>query len=147
LIILTAAAVRFDLRRDKIPNRLILYGMITGIFFRLAGDIFLKNLWDIPVIILEFLSLFVCLWPLYRMSALGAGDCKLLLMTGIFLPVKPVFFIFITSLFIAAAAGVLKMLFYRGLKKKKGMMRIHFSVSVFTAVCLYAGRVWMAAAK
>lgn len=130
------AAAWFDLRGDKIPNRLVLCGMASGILLRITGDLLLDNLWDIPVLVPEFLLLFFCLWPIYQVGGLGAGDCKLLLIAGIFLPVKQAFFIFIASLFIAAIGGVLLLLTGKLLKKKQGMTKIHFSIPVLGALLL-----------
>ncbi len=130
------AAVWFDLHGDKIPNCLVLCGMASGVLLRTAGGFLSDNLWDIPVLIPEFLLLFFCLWPIYQVGGLGAGDCKLLLMAGIFLPVKQAFFIFTASLFIAAMGGVLLLLTGKLLKKKRGMTRIHFSIPVLGALLL-----------
>ncbi len=134
-----AAAAWHDLHRDKIPNYLILYGMVMGIILRAAKDILLRDLWDIPTLILEFLLLFFCLWPVYQIGGLGAGDCKLLLVAGIFLPVKQALFVIIVSFFIAAAGGILQLVIKKVIKKKAVTGKIHFSVPLLLAMLLYLG--------
>ncbi len=134
-----AAAAWHDLHRDKIPNHLILCGMVLGIILRIAKDILLKDLWDIPTLVLEFLSLFFCLWPVYQTGGLGAGDCKLLLVAGIFLPVKQALFVIIVSFIIAAAGGILQLAIKKALKKKVVTGKIHFSVPLLLAMLLYLG--------
>lgn len=129
-------AAGYDLHSDKIPNRLILYGMVWGSLIRLTADIFSKNTGDIPVLILELFLLFLCLWPVYQAGGLGAGDCKLLLMTGVFLPVKQVLFVLICSLFFAAGGGVLKMLWEKRVKRKQAAGKVHFSIPLLAAVVL-----------
>lgn len=104
---LAAAAAWFDLRKNIIPNRLVFPGMGIGIFLRAAVGILGGDPSDMPEMAAEIFVLFICLWPFYLMGGLGAGDCKLLLLAGVFLPVKQAIFVVVSTFFIAAAGIVL----------------------------------------
>lgn len=104
---LATAAAWFDLRKNIIPNRLVFPGMGIGIFLRAAVGILGGDPSDMPEMAAEIFVLFICLWPFYLMGGLGAGDCKLLLLAGVFLPVKQAIFVVVSTFFIAAAGIVL----------------------------------------
>lgn len=107
MTMLAAAAAWFDLRKNIIPNRLVFPGMGIGIFLRAAVGILGGDPSDMPEMAAEIFVLFICLWPFYLMGGLGAGDCKLLLLAGVFLPVKQAIFVVVSTFFIAAAGIVL----------------------------------------
>lgn len=124
--ILAITAAWFDLRKNIIPNRLLFSGMGMGILLRTAEDILRKDSRDILSMAAEVAILFICLWPFYVMGGLGAGDCKLLLMTGVFLPVKQTVFVVTGTFFIAAAEIVLLTLLYKikGEERKIKIVRL-----------------------
>ncbi len=140
-ILLVLIAVLFDFRTDKIPNRLILAGILTALPLRLTLAAITENRYDIGQLFIGTFLLFLCLWTVYQMGGLGAGDCKLLLMTGIFLPVKSTIFITIGAFFIAAAAGVIKLLAGWLAHKEKLPRKIHFSWPVFCMALLHEAAV------
>lgn len=107
MTMLATAAAWFDLRKNIIPNRLVFPGMGIGIFLRAAVGILGGDPSDMPEMAAEIFVLFICLWPFYLMGGLGAGDCKLLLLAGVFLPVKQAIFVVVSTFFIAAAGIVL----------------------------------------
>lgn len=113
MTILAILAAWFDLRKNIIPNRLVFSGMGIGILFRTTADILREDPSDILVMAAEVIVLLICLWPFYAMGGLGAGDCKLFLMTGVFLPVKQMIFVVTGTFLIAAAIIMLLALFYR----------------------------------
>lgn len=136
LILLSAGASWFDMRRDIIPNRLVFFGMGLGAVFRITMDILAKTPLDILIMALFVIVLFFCLWPVFVMGGLGAGDCKLLLMAGVFLPVKQAVFVIVSTFFIAAAEGMLLILAYSIREKKRKITAIHFAPSFVLAVLL-----------
>ncbi len=72
-VILTASSVS-DLYKYKIPNRWILIGWLSGLFFRLyeSGISGMgEGIFCVAVSIL-------LLWPLFMIRGIGAGDVKLL---------------------------------------------------------------------
>lgn len=134
LIILAAAASWFDMRRDMIPNRLLIPGLGAGVILRMTIDILEKKPLDILIMAAEVIVLFICLWPVYSTGGLGAGDCKLLLLAGVFLPVKQAIMVIISTFFIAAIEIVLLWLISRFGKRKRKIKAIHFAPAFLGAV-------------
>ena len=132
--VLAALAAWFDLRKGIIPNRLVFPGMGMGILLRITTDIFGGDPLDIFVMAAEVTILMICLWPVYVMGGLGAGDCKLLLIAGVFLPAKRAVFVIASSFFIAAAGIVLWKLICGMRKEKKKISEIPFAPAFFMAV-------------
>ena len=70
-----------DLYKRKIPNILIIFGLIGGLLIQmllLQGIGF--NLWAVGV-----LAGFCCFFPLYYLRGMAAGDVKLMMVVGGFL--------------------------------------------------------------
>lgn len=129
-----------DMRKNIIPNRLVFCGMGIGMMLRITMDILSKTSSDIFVMLPEVIILFFCLWPIYRMGGLGAGDCKLLLLAGICLPVKQAISVIISTFFIAAGEIMLLWLFQKIKREQKKMTAIHFAPSYLLAVLICLGR-------
>lgn len=78
MIGISAAAVFTDLKTGKIPNRLILAGLVLGVVFQIAekgilGLLVFAGGAGVPILIFGLL---------YYLRMLGAGDIKLLCVTG-----------------------------------------------------------------
>ena len=136
LAMLAAAASWFDLRKDIIPNRLIFFGAGVGVVFRIGMMISDRNPSDILFMTAEVIVLFICLWPVYRLGGLGAGDCKLLLLAGVFLPAKQAVLVVVSTFFIAAVEIVMLLLLNRIRKKKQKIKTIHFAPAFLGAVII-----------
>lgn len=134
LTILAVSAAWSDLQKSVIPNRLVFPGIGIGILFRVAADILYREPLDILAMAAEVIILFICLWPAYAAGGLGAGDCKLFLMAGAFLPVKQAVFVVTATFFIAAMQIVLLALFYKIKKKKKKIRTIRLAPAFLLAV-------------
>lgn len=80
LIIILVIAVYFDVKSRRIPNGLVIAGLALSLGLRMfcGGDQF--QLWGLGLLIG-----FGMLFPLYVLRAMGAGDVKLMAMTGAFL--------------------------------------------------------------
>ena len=81
LLLFFSAAVITDLRARIIPNALVLTGALTGILLaglHPEGIGFLRALGGLALGLVIFL-------PVYFLRAMGAGDVKLMAMTGAFL--------------------------------------------------------------
>lgn len=122
-----------DIRKGIIPNRLVFCGMGVGAILRITTDLFNEMPSDILVIVPEVIVLFFCLWPIYRMGGLGAGDCKLLLLAGVCLPVKQAVLVIICTFFIAAGEIILLWIIQKIRKEKKKITAIHFAPSFLAA--------------
>lgn len=97
--LLLAAAV-YDLREGRIPNRLILAGVLLGML-RIA-----VCRMAFPPYLIGILIPILFLFPFFSIGALGAGDIKLISMIGFFLSPKEVAFSILLAFAMAAAAGV-----------------------------------------
>ena len=134
IAVLAVTAAWFDLRKNIIPNKLVFLGIGIGIVLRAAAAVLRREPPDILIMVLEVIVLFICLWPVYGMGGLGAGDCKLLLMAGVFLSVKQVVFVIAMTFFIAAVQIALLVLFYRVKKEKKKIKTIRLAPAFLIAV-------------
>ena len=72
------AGVRTDMICEKIDNRLIVFGLLSGIGFHIC--VLRTNSWA-DVILAMVLPIMIC-WVLFRIRALGAGDIKLFCVVG-----------------------------------------------------------------
>lgn len=82
----------------------------------------------------EVIVLFICLWPVYATGGLGAGDCKLLLLAGVFLPVKQAVYVVINTFFAASVGIILLVLFCSVSGKKSELKSIRFAPAFLIAV-------------
>jgi len=100
---LLAAAVWHDVRRRRIPNRLVFSGALLGVLLNSLAlpGVTPAGTWLALGGMAVGLGL---LLPMYAMKALGAGDVKLMAMVGAFLGPRPVVFAVLCSLL---AGGVL----------------------------------------
>ena len=100
---LLAAAVWHDVRRRRIPNRLVFSGAVLGV---LLNSLALPGVTTAgPWLALGGLAVGLgLLLPMHAMKALGAGDVKLMAMVGAFLGPRATVFAVLCSLL---AGGVL----------------------------------------
>lgn len=110
------AAVFTDMACRKIPNRLVLAGMIAGLLvqaFLPGGDGFLSAFKGL----LFGFGLFL---PLYLLRVMGAGDVKLMAMVGCFTGSPAIFGVVLCTLL---AGGVLSLAFSLKMKAVRQMLR------------------------
>lgn len=106
---LLAAAVWHDVRRRRIPNRLVFAGAALGVLLNCVTQAG-AGLWLALGGLLLGLGL---LLPMYMLKALGAGDVKLMAMVGAFLGPQGVLLATLCSL-LAGAVLALGVALYRG---------------------------------
>lgn len=108
------AAVLSDTATRKIPNRLILVGIIAG----LLCQAFLPD-GEGALMGLKGLGLgFVLFLPMYLLRVMGAGDVKLMAMVGVFTGLPNIYGI---ALFTILAGGILSLLFSLKMKASRRM--------------------------
>lgn len=122
LLLFLFAAVVTDIRARRIPNVLTATGLATG----LALAALLPQGIGLKAALLGALTGLACFLPMYAFRAMGAGDVKLMAMSGAFLgPLNTVE----SALWVLLAGGVLALLFalQRGvLRKVLGNVRTLF---------------------
>lgn len=102
LLALLAVAVWFDLRTRRIPNRLVLAGLVTGLLLQALHGLEGLQAWSLGMLVG-----FGLLVPLYVVRAMGAGDVKLMAMIGSFVGPLAAVDVVILTLF---AGGLLAIL-------------------------------------
>ncbi|MDX1724268.1 MAG: prepilin peptidase [Pseudomonas sp.] len=80
LLGLLGVAVASDLRRHRIPNLLVLFGIAFG----LVSQVYSVGMSGLSIGLLGMLTGFVILLPLYALGGMAAGDVKLMAMVGAF---------------------------------------------------------------
>lgn len=129
IVMLAGAAVIFDFKTFRIPNRLNFLGFMMGVTYSLiqygvreAG----KSIFWAAITI-------AALFALYAWGVLGAGDIKLYAALSTFVHMK-IIYIIAVSFVVAALYGVVLVI------KRGGFLRerthIHMSLSVFVSVLL-----------
>lgn len=128
LLFWLSAACYFDYRRDKIPNALIGFGMLTGILYQ--GYLFYVGympgegnvLFELGrAMILPLFcagTIIVIFYPLYKLGMLGAGDVKLFGLLGFFMKGRECAVCLLGGLVIAALAGAGKLLGQGNLRER-----------------------------
>lgn len=104
MLLLTGAAIS-DLRSRRIPNWLVLSGILFGVIYNTAlppspHDNILFPLAGIGLGLLLFL-------PLYLLRAMGAGDVKLLAMVGAFLGPNETFLAALASMIVGGVLSIM----------------------------------------
>lgn len=78
---LLVVALAYDLLYTRIPNYLILFGLISGFILQITLLGYSGLFYGLQGLLLGFLILF----PMYIMGGTGAGDVKLMSVVGLFL--------------------------------------------------------------
>ena len=114
LIFMLTLAVLFDLKMRKIPNAVVLFGLIYSLVFQYLNFSNVGGLnW-----LLGILVGFICLFPLYYFRGMAAGDVKLMMAVGGFLG-YPLIFKAVAYVFISG--GVMALIFIL-LKGRLGLL-------------------------
>lgn len=124
LLLLLAVAVVTDLQSNKIPNLLILTGLVMGI---ITTDHFIES-------ISIFLFIILIFFPAYKIGALGAGDIKCIAMMSFFLSRHTLLMALFFAFLLAAGFGVCKIIYYKSLEIRKSKVRLAFFLFVGTLI-------------
>lgn len=116
LIGLLGVAVVSDLLRHRIPNMLVLVGLVLGLIGQMySGGV--SGLGDSLLGILICFSLFL---PMYAFGGMAAGDVKLMAMVGSFLPFQLALWAVMFSLIAGGVCGLLIVLVRGQLRQTLG---------------------------
>ena len=102
LLALLAVALLSDIRERRIPNQLVVTGLLLG----LAGHVWFAGIGGLTIAASGALVGLLCLLPFYALGALGAGDVKLMAMCGAFLGPLQVAAASVASLLVGGVIGV-----------------------------------------
>lgn len=146
LLVILLAAVFTDYRYGKIPNWIILFGIMSGLLISFIHEGFLCCLEKMGAIILPV----VLLYPVFAFGGIGAGDIKLFSVTGSFLGIKGVISSLIFAFIVGAIISLIKIIRFQFLKnlisKKSSTVfpknKIHFAIAVFLGVMIYIGGIF-----
>ena len=103
MLLLLFLAALADLKTDHIPNGFLVTGMVTG----LAASHFLGP--GLSHSAVSMLLAFLLMYPLFKFGGLGAGDIKVLVMTGGFLSVKDFLTVLTAAFVIGAVLAAIKL--------------------------------------
>jgi prepilin peptidase CpaA len=106
-----APAVYSDFRSHRIPNKLIILGLIVALVFQLAASA-TQGLW---AGLLGAVIGLACFIPFYAMRAMGAGDVKLMAVVGFFMGPSGALYAALFALFTGGLCA-LGYLMWRGLR-------------------------------
>ena len=112
MLLLLCLAVLADLKTDRIPNGLIVLGIMIGVS---------DNLWyrlDLLQPAVSMFLAFIIMYPLFKIGALGAGDIKVFIMVGSFVEVKEFVVILVSAFVIGALLSLIKMLIEHNSKER-----------------------------
>ena len=123
LLLLLFLAALADLKTDRIPNGFIVLGIVIGVIGSLWHDV------DIRQTVVSMLLAFLLLYPLFKISVLGAGDVKVFMMIGSFVQVKELLMILVMSFVIGALCSLLKLL-----SEHNGRERMYYFLSYMSEV-------------
>ncbi|MCM1121129.1 MAG: A24 family peptidase [Eubacterium sp.] len=104
MLLLLCLAALADLKTDRIPNGLIVLGIMIGV-----SDHLLYRL-DLLQLAVSMLFAFAVMYPLFKIGALGAGDVKVFVMIGSFVDVKAFIMIIAAAFVIGAVFSLIKLL-------------------------------------
>lgn len=140
LSLLLAGAVWQDVRSRRIPNQLVLVGLVLAFALQLvlpAGDgLFVAPFGSIGLLwsLAGFGTGLALLLPMYALRALGAGDVKLMAMVGAFVGAWPVAGITLLTLLAGGVLALVVSMYLGTLKRMLGNSMHLVTHSVFGAL-------------
>lgn len=118
----------FDARSYRIPNQLIIFGYVTGLFL----NIWRFNMIGIVYFIIAAIWPILLLYLLYHQKALGAGDIKLFSVASTYVGME-----FLTDMMVAsvmlAGVAILVLCIHEGRLIKR---KLHYSFYITAAFFL-----------
>lgn len=117
------------MRSFKIPNRLCLFGCISGMGIGVVNE----GLRGLPDKAIWCVAVVIVLFPLYMCGITGAGDVKLYAVIGAYL-CKGVVLVIVLSFAAAALYGAVLVVQRLLLRRKLELTRIHMTVPIAAAM-------------
>ena len=114
LLLILMAAVYMDYRQNRIPNWMIVFGVLSGLlisFIHGGIGMLCEGLFGIVLPI-------ILLYPVFMIGGLGAGDLKLFAVAGSYLGIKGITISFIVAFVIGAIISLVKMMCFHNFKER-----------------------------
>jgi len=124
LLLLLAVAVVTDLRSNKIPNLLIVVGLVIGMA---TTNHIVESISVSLFIILVF-------FPTFKIGALGAGDIKCIAMMSFYMTRHELLWALFYTFLIAAVYSVGKIVYYHSFQIRKSKVRLAIFLFVGTLI-------------
>ncbi|WP_207263143.1 prepilin peptidase [Pseudomonas sp. GW101-3H06] len=129
LLGLLGVAVVSDLLHHRIPNSLVLLGLVLG----LASQTYSGGVSGLGDSLLGILICFALFLPMYAFGGMAAGDVKLMAMVGSFLPFQFALWAAMFSLMAGGVCGFLIVLFRGQLLQTLGRYRLILRAQAYLA--------------
>ena len=131
-------AVYTDMTQTRISNRLIVLGLVLGIFFRIMTEGYMGVLFFVVNIFIPVILLYL----LFQLRVLGAGDIKLFSMLGAFISTEQLLSLMVLAFCVGALLGIGKKVYqFIFLKRELGeLTQIHFSPAILIAYLIIIWR-------
>lgn len=120
-------AILADMTTRRIPNALILAGLITGLLW----SAYIKGSAGLAESIINIIISTVMFYILYVIKALGAGDVKLLIVLASFLGAKDTVRILFVSMLLCLVYGCIRLIISGMISKKLNLKKGVSGVLVF----------------
>ncbi|MBR1572154.1 MAG: prepilin peptidase [Lachnospiraceae bacterium] len=123
---LMVTAVITDLSTQRVPNELIVLGIITGGYFQLSQ----YGPWGGLVLLVNILIPFLIMYVIYRIGGIGAGDVKLMMALSAIIGFKAILPIMIYSTFVAGLYALIDLIRSKQLIYRVGLFTRHIGICV-----------------
>ena len=126
LFILLSVAAVYDFTTEKIPNELILIGIISGFVYRIpvCGE------YSVAVLLRDLFLPLLIFFIFFILKVFGAGDIKLLMVCGLFLGTDVNLCCICLALAVAAMSGLIRLLIHGILLSRFESLLRHIQTSV-----------------
>lgn len=130
LLILVTVAAGFDLKSRRIPNWLVLVGLVASLILQITFSSFnsFHSFKDWVYGLLVGFGLFL---PLYMLRAMGAGDVKLMAMVGSFLDPGSAIGVVLTTLVVGGVLSIAVALWNGVLQQALTNIRTQLTLTMF----------------
>jgi Flp pilus assembly protein protease CpaA len=121
-------AIFTDLKYYRIPNILILIGMVSGLLY----STYRYSYRVIPQSLLCMALVFICFYPFYIIKGLGAGDIKLFMMTACFIRNDSLLNFIMVTMVIGAVISIIKMIVHKESRQRLFYLGRYIKKAVIT---------------
>ena len=119
-------AVVYDFTTEKIPNELIIIGLISGLAYRLLCG---KDI-SVGKLMLDLFFPLILFFLFFVLRLFGAGDIKLLMVCGLFLGTNNNLRCICLALAVAAMNGLLRLFIHGKFRKRFDSLLRHVKTSL-----------------